>query len=197
MPRRGLDTERVVAAAAEIADREGLDSLSMAHLASQLGVRAPSLYNHLDSLDSLRRMVAMRGLRELGERLRVAAVGRSGSEALRAFAWAYREYVLEHPGVYAATVRAPAPTPEEREYGELAASVTEVMLAVLRAWDLEGEVLIHAARAVRSALHGFVTLENSGAFAIERDPERSFEALVDTLVLGLGAAAATAPAGSR
>ena len=42
-----LDTKRVVAAAARIADRKGLEHLSLSVLALVLGVRTPSLYTHV------------------------------------------------------------------------------------------------------------------------------------------------------
>ncbi len=42
-------------------------------------------------------------VRELGEVLRHAAVGRAGSDALRVVAAAYRDYATRHPGRYAAT----------------------------------------------------------------------------------------------
>ena len=49
MPRAGLSTAAVVAAAAEIADSEGLDRLTLARIAATAGVRTPSLYNHVSS----------------------------------------------------------------------------------------------------------------------------------------------------
>ena len=55
----GLTREQVVEAAAEIADRDGLDALSLATLASALGVRSPSLYAHVDGLAGLRRQLTL------------------------------------------------------------------------------------------------------------------------------------------
>jgi AcrR family transcriptional regulator len=43
MPRVGLDSEAVVSAAAELADAEGLDAVTLARVAGRLGVRSPSL----------------------------------------------------------------------------------------------------------------------------------------------------------
>lgn len=51
--RRGLDRERVVAAAVALADTEGLDGLSMRRLGEALGVEAMSLYNHVANKDDL------------------------------------------------------------------------------------------------------------------------------------------------
>ena len=55
MPRRGLDRARVVAAAGDIADAEGLEAVTLARVAQQLGVRSPSLYNHVAGRDGLLR----------------------------------------------------------------------------------------------------------------------------------------------
>ena len=61
MPRAGLNTDRVVAEAAELADEVGLDQLTLAALAARLGVRQPSLYKHVASVDALQRLISMRG----------------------------------------------------------------------------------------------------------------------------------------
>ena len=57
---------------------------------------------------------------------------------------------------------------------------------MLRAWDLEGDDAVHAARAFRSAVHGFVALEAGGGFGIPVDLDASFDRLVGLLAAGLG-----------
>src|SRR5512133_1847731 len=148
MPRAGLDTERVVDAASAIADAEGLDAVTLARVAGSLGVRAPSLYNHVEGHGGLLRGLAVRGVRELTAALRDAAVGRSGADALTATAAAYRAYAQAHPGLYAATVAAPAPG--DPEHMAAARETVDVVFAVLRGWSLEGDEAVHAARAFRS-----------------------------------------------
>src|SRR5215470_15101957 len=108
-PRPGLDEATVLRAAAELVDAEGWDALSLAKLAEALGVRTPSLYNHVAGLDGVRRGLAVLGVGELRDRMAHAAIGRSGAEALLAIADAYRRFAKEHPGLYAAGLRAPAP----------------------------------------------------------------------------------------
>ena len=46
-PRTPLNKERVLRAAIELADAEGIDALSMRRLAKELGVEAMSRYNHV------------------------------------------------------------------------------------------------------------------------------------------------------
>jgi Tetracyclin repressor-like, C-terminal domain len=67
-----------------------------------------------------------------------------------------------------------------------------VIMAVLRGYELEGDDAVHAARAIRVALHGFVSLEAEQGFAIDVSLDESFEWLLETLDRGLGDRSATA-----
>jgi AcrR family transcriptional regulator len=184
MPRPGLDDRAVVDAAAELVDADGLDSLTLARLAATVGVRAPSLYSHVDGIEDLRRRVGARGARELAEALGRAAQGRAGSDALLAVADAYRAYAQAHPGRYAAAQRAREMSRSDEAVAASTAAV-EVVLAVLRGYGIEGEEALHATRAIRAALHGFVLLEAGGGFALDLSIDESFTRLIATLDRGL------------
>jgi AcrR family transcriptional regulator len=188
MPRVGLDAEAVVAAAAELADADGLHELTLARLAERLGVRSPSLYAHVGGLADLRTRLAARGARELTAALQGAAAGRARSDALHAIADAYRAYAHAHPGTYAATQRAPGTEPDgaNGEYAIAAADLVGVLVAVLRGYELHDDDAIHGVRMVRAALHGFVSLEREGGFAMPIDLNESYRRLVETLDHGLG-----------
>jgi AcrR family transcriptional regulator len=184
MPRSGLDTTAVIDAAARLADSEGLESVTLARLADELHVRAPSLYAHIDGLEDLRRRLGARGARELAAELGRAAAGRAGGDALRTVAYAYRDYGRAHPGSYAAAQRARELAKNE-EAVVASRAATDVVLAVLRGYGLTGEDAIHAARTIRVALHGFLSLEAEQGFAIEVSVDASFARLVATLDRGL------------
>ncbi len=181
MPRAGLDAEAVVAAAATLADAGGLHQLTLARLAADLGIRTPSLYAHIEGLDDLRTRLGARGARELAAALQLAAAGRARSEALRAIALAYRAYAHAHPGTYAAMQI----SSDSEEFEAAAAEVVGPIVAVLRGYTLEDEQAIHAVRAIRSALHGFVSLEREGGFGLPIDVDDSYDHLVTMLDAGL------------
>lgn len=181
-PRQGLDTVAVVAAAAALSDAEGLDGLTLSRVADRVGVRTPSLYSHVGGLDDLRRLLALRAVDELGTALTAATVGRAGDDAVRALGRAYRAYVRTHPGGYAALVR--APDPDDTELNAAAAAVVEIVAAALRGYGLDGDDAVHAVRTLRSALHGFASLEAAGGFALPLDVDESYERLLDVLVRG-------------
>jgi len=183
MARAGLDSTKVVDTAALIADRDGLEALSLGGLARELSVKPPSLYNHVANLEALQRALYLKGLVLLDERLQRVAVGKSGPDALRALASAYREFAKTHPGLYTATLR----TVEDRddEIKQAGYRVLETFQAVLAGFGLEGDAALHATRAVRAAVSGFVELELRGSFGMPLNVEESFEYVLELLVGGL------------
>ncbi|HVR33466.1 MAG TPA: WHG domain-containing protein [Acidimicrobiia bacterium] len=185
MARAGLNTEVVARAAADLLNREGNAALSLARVAAELGVQSPSLYNHVDGLDGLERAVALVGVDELAEVCRGAVMGLSGRDALGALAAAYRGFARRQPGVYGLTQVA---RPDDPEFGQKAARVLEPVVAVLAGFGLEGDDLIHAARTLRAALHGFALLETRHGFGLAVDIDASFHWMIETLERGLGPA---------
>ncbi|WP_405429352.1 TetR/AcrR family transcriptional regulator [Micromonospora sp. NBC_00617] len=176
VPRAGLNQQTVVREAARLADEVGYQQLTLAALASRLGVALPSLYKHIRGADALGQKLAVLATAELATELTSAAAGRSGGDALRAMADAYRAYAHRHPGRYPATQRVPDPSdPEHVEAGERAVGA---IFAVLRGYGLTGDDAVDATRALRSALHGFVALEAAGGFGLPREVDRSYHQLV-------------------
>ena len=192
MPTRpGLTAERIVDEAARVVDEEGQDSLTLGRLARKLGVKTPSLYNHVNGLEGLRHALRLRALQALGAKLQRAAIGRSGRGALLAVADAYREYARSNPGLYALTQVDAGEGGEELRSAEWL--VVEVVLAVLRGYGLTGDEAIHGARLFRSALHGFVSLETNDGFGLEVDLDETFERLTEVVHQGLASRQAEVP----
>jgi AcrR family transcriptional regulator len=159
-----------------VADEVGLANLTLTAIAPRLGVRMPSLYKHVASMDALKRFVTIRATREMADVFARAAAGKSEADALAAIANAWREWANIHPGRYAATVR--APERDDAEHTAAATDVLQILLAVLAGYALRGDDAIDAARAFRSTLHGFISLEHAGAFGLPADVDRSFDRLV-------------------
>ena len=62
-----------------------------------------------------------------------------------------------------------------------------MVLAALRSWSLEGDDAIHAVRALRAAMHGFVAIEAEGGMAMPVDLDESYRRLIETLCAGFSA----------
>lgn len=182
----GLTRNQVVEAAAAIADRDGLDALSLATLASTLGVRSPSLYAHVDGLAGLRRQLTFHAADLLAAELARCVDGFEGAVALRAIAEELRSFALRHPGLYATFL--PAPTPEEDP--EVAAALREpvtVVASVLDGMDVDPTTVIPLIRALRAAVHGFVDIELGGGFGLPDDIDDSFTTTIDLVITAIAA----------
>jgi AcrR family transcriptional regulator len=184
MPRVGLSTAVVVQAGADLVDREGPGALSLSRVASDLGVRPPSLYNHVDGLDGLERLIALDGVHRLAEACRTALMGSTGPDALRALAGAYRGFAHANPGVYMLTQVA---RPGDDRYEAAGARLVEAVVRLLGTFGYRGDDLLHATRALRSALHGFVMLETQSGFGLDLPVDDSFAWLVDLVERGITA----------
>jgi AcrR family transcriptional regulator len=185
-PRAHLTKAAVVQAAVELINAEGLETLSLGRLAHVLGIRTPSLYNHVDGLPGLMRELSLLNARNLAERISEAAIGQSGQEAVRAVMQAIRAYIKEFPGLYLSTLRASgtqAVVDPELEQQE--ARSVKVGMVVMASFGLEGEEAVHALRGLRSLVHGFATLEVSGGFGMPLDLDESFTRLVGLFIAGL------------
>lgn len=185
---RGVTRERLLDHAVAVVDEGGADALTMAHLAQRLGVRPPSLYKHVDSIDAVRRSVATEALTELTQTVLQATAGLSDRAALEGGCRAYLDYASHHPGRYAMIQRAPDRSdPLDAQLTNAGDMLVIVLLAVLRGYALQEEDAIHGVRIVRSSLHGFTMLCFGGGFKRSEPLERTRTALITALDAGLRA----------
>ncbi|MBX7432294.1 WHG domain-containing protein [Mycobacterium sp. Y57] len=156
-----LSREAIVNAALTFLDREGWDALTINALAHQLGTKGPSLYNHVHSLDDLRRTVRMRVVGDIIDMLTTVGRGRTPDDAVMVMASAYRSYAHHHPGRYSAFTRMPLGG-DDPEFTAATHAAAEPVIAVLSAYGLDDEAAFYAALEFWSAMHGFVLLEMTG-----------------------------------
>lgn len=160
--RRGrLDQKAVLQAAEALVDRDGYDALTMTSLAAELEARVSSLYNHVANLEDLRSMIQIRAMRMLGEHVRSAAMGHSGTEGLRALSHTLREFARTHPQRYAALTRPPI---DRENFYASALEAIEALAVMIRSAGLPEDQMLQTAMALFACLHGFVSLEVAGYF---------------------------------
>ena len=157
-----LSRDSIVNAALTFLDREGWDALTINALATQLGTKGPSLYNHVQSLEDLRRTVRMRVVGDIIEMLNTVGQGRTRDDAVMVMASAYRSYAHHHPGRYSAFTRMPLGG-DDPEFTEATRAAAAPVISVLASYGLDGEEAFYAALEFWSAMHGFVLLEMTGA----------------------------------
>jgi AcrR family transcriptional regulator len=180
-----LSRDSIVNAALTFLDRDGWDALTINALATQLGTKGPSLYNHVDSLEDLRRTVRMRVVGDIIEMLNTVGQGRTRDDAVMAMASAYRSYAHHHPGRYSAFTRMPLGG-DDPEFTDATRAAAGPVIAVLASYGLDGEDAFYAALEFWSAMHGFVLLEMTGVMNGIADTDTVFSDMVTRLAAGMG-----------
>jgi AcrR family transcriptional regulator len=178
-----LSREGIVDGALAFLDREGWDSLTINALATQLGTKGPSLYNHVDSLEDLRRAVRIRVIDDIITMLNRVGEGRARDDAVLVMAGAYRSYAHHHPGRYSAFTRMP-PGGDDPDYADATRGAAAPVISVLASYGLGGEEAFYAAIEFWSAMHGFVLLEMTGVMD-DIDTDALFSDMVLRLAAGL------------
>jgi hypothetical protein len=141
------------------------------------------LAEKIDTVPEMRRFLAIKGYRELHRRLKAAAEGKAGEEALRAVAFALRAYAHDRPGLSAATFRNPiVDSPEWRREGE---ELGRYILGILAGVGLVDRPAIHALRILRALVRGFVLHEMALSFLEPLDYDETYGIAVDVYIRGL------------
>jgi AcrR family transcriptional regulator len=114
-PRRGLSVSDVVAAAIRVADAEGLDALSMARVARELGFTTMSLYRYVASKEELLQLMwndSAQGAQDL------VLEGDTWREKLRSWAITQRRVIDQHPWITQMPMAAPPLAPNSLTFVE-------------------------------------------------------------------------------
>jgi AcrR family transcriptional regulator len=177
-PKPGLSVDAIVAAAIRIADAEGLEAVSMAHVADQLGFTTMSLYRHVTSKEELLQLMwngSAQGAEEL------VITGDDWRARLRTWAMVQREMIDRHPWITQMPMAAPPMAPNSLTFVERGLEAMDDsglpdadklrVIGLISSYTLsEGRMAHDAARAARQA--------QAGATGTEPLPAWTWEGLV-------------------
>jgi AcrR family transcriptional regulator len=149
-----LDRHTLIAAAAELADTNGWNELTMSKVAEMVNRHVSSLYSHVDDLDALRREVALLAVTEIGDVVWEASIGRSGADALAAIAEAERNFARLHPGRMAA-LRSHLGV-DDSEFKDRAMRIALPIRTVLASFGLNEQQVAIAHRVFSATVRGLV-----------------------------------------
>ncbi len=183
MARAGLDKKLIVERAARLANEMGIDNITLKLIADEFGVQTPSLYNHVKSLDDLKKSLMLYGWKQLEEKLLMAVVGVSGYEALRAMCYAFYEYATSNPGVFNAMLW--YNKFQDEETLDATKQLFVVLFKIMGTLNIPDETINHLIRTFRGFLEGYSLLVNNGAFGNPISIKESFELSVEVLLAGI------------
>lgn len=163
----------IVAAAGDIIRTRGIEALTMQAVADRVGVRGPSLYKHFADRAAILCAVELSVLADFEAALRAHAVSADPEEALYEMAKSYRLFALSSAAKYSLLFGLQSTDEECRAARRRA---LQPALVLLEAWLGDPAAAQTRARALTAFLHGFVSMEASGAFQMGGDIEDAFEA---------------------
>ena len=142
-PREPLSRDRILRSAVELADRDGIDALSMRRLAKDLGVEAMSLYNHVKNKDEI-----LAGIIDLTvAEIELPDADGDWKAAMRRSAISAKEAFLRHPWVSQLMYARESGGPASMRRGEW-------MLATFRKAGFSADVTYHAYHVLNAYLQG-------------------------------------------
>jgi AcrR family transcriptional regulator len=171
-----ITKEAVIHAASEIADADGLNKVTLKVVAEKLGIRTPSLYNHIESLDDLLREVAHNGMKAMNNQMINVAIGNSGDTAIKSVGVVYFNYIINHPGIYETIQWATWHGNEET--AEIFENYKMLLVKLILSCNLKTQETDEILSLVMSVLHGYCSLQLGKAL---KEPEKAIKGLTDSM----------------
>lgn len=147
-----LTRDRVLRAAIELADREGIDAVSMRRLGAELGVEAMSLYNHVPNKSALLDGIVEAVINDID----LPSDIRNWKACVREMAKSYREAAQAHPNI--------VPLVATRPFNTIASlRPVEAGFEIFKQAGFDPETAVHAFRTLAGFVTGY-TLAETGTF---------------------------------
>ena len=177
------DRETIIQTARKLIERGGLDSLSLASVAGKLGIKAPSLYRHVESKGALLHAVIENTYQDLFNAYNEAITNSSDDpvEQLISLASAQREFAHANPNAYmlAYEVKDPEVRADPNMLLQQAIALQKIMARI------SGEEnSLTALRGLLAIGHGFVILELNGQFKRGGDLSIAYEESIRAYLRG-------------
>lgn len=167
--RPALTRERILRAAIDLADEDGIEALTMRRLGRRLGVEAMSLYNHVEDKDDI-----LDGIVELiATEFEVPDGATDWKSSIRGSAISVHEVLLRHP--WASSV-----IESRARAGSARLRLLDALIGILAGAGFPMPMVIRTLIALDSHTYGFTLQEQAWPFPSEMAPEIA-AALADDL----------------
>jgi AcrR family transcriptional regulator len=178
-----ITKDQIIKVAASIADQSGLHKVSLKTVAEELTVRSPSLYNHIENLDTLLHEVARKGMKDMNQQLMEAAVGSFGDAAIHNVAQAYLQFLVAHPGIYECIQWAQWQRNEKTD--TIFTEYQSLLEKLLLTCGFKKEVLEAITALLMGFLHGYITMHLGIALQNIKQVQQDLDIAMDTILLGV------------
>ncbi len=183
MPRTGLSKEEITEKAAALANEKGLSYLSVTTLADFLGIKKPSLYNHMNTIDDIRRNIMIYGWRTVSEELTSGICSEEPKENLMEYGRRFYKFAMDNPGVFEAMLW------YNNYSDETLLSAAECLYTFFfnqtDNLGIDHEVANHLLRTYRAFLEGFIMLQIHNSLGNPISIDESFRVSMNVMISGI------------
>lgn len=172
--------DTLVSIARGLIEASGADALTVSAVASEAGVKGPSLYKHFPHRSALLKAVELEVLDELEQVLRAGTTGRTALERLRTIAATYRRFAVENPRRYEVLYSRNAF--DDPEIAAACYRAAKPLFEELERAGITAERILPLARTLTAFLHGFVSMEIVQAFRLGGSIDQAFEEGLSTIL---------------
>jgi AcrR family transcriptional regulator len=185
LKKNSLTPQNVIEAAIDCLDKEGESALGVNRVARELGIKPPAIYKHLDGNTGLRRAVALEIWRKyLTDYQSQTTDITKPLDLLRIGAQATRNFAQRYPARYAVMMQYQL-RPTDPEEAKIIYDSLRLFKKSLQLYELSDDALIDTMRMVNAAVYGFIVRENSELMTLNRSPDRSYEVMLDALLVAI------------
>jgi AcrR family transcriptional regulator len=185
LKQNSLTPQDVIRSAIDCLDKEGESALGVNRVARELGIKPPAIYKHLDGNTGLRRAVALEIWRKyLTDYQSQTTDITKPLDLLRIGAQATRNFAQRYPARYAVMMQYQL-RPTDPEEAKIIYDSLRLFKKSLQLYELSDNALIDTMRMVNAAIYGFIVRENSELMTLNRSPDRSYEVMLDALLVAI------------
>lgn len=183
MPRTGLSKEKIIEKAAELANEKGLSYLTVTTLSDYLGIKKPSLYNHMKTIEDMHRSLMIYGWRTVSDDV-VKGIDTSDEKTnLTEYARKFYQFAIDNPGVFEAMLW------YNKYSDDTLLSATEGLYTFFfkqtDGLGIDRVIANHLLRTYRAFLEGFIMLQIHNSFGNPISMDESFEISMNVLISGI------------
>lgn len=180
---KGLSKEIILKESVILIESDGFENFSLRTLAKHLGIKASSLYNHIENISELMALISNYAIEEMNKQ-ELYAIKHSNNNPIYSLSIAYRDFSKKHPELYRIIMNLfNSNIPSNEIIGK---KITLPFMKVLANYPLDDFEKAHWQRILRSILHGFVSQESAGFFNhYPIDEEETFAYGIQSFIDGL------------
>lgn len=179
----GLSREKVIEKAGELANEKGLNAVTITSLANYLGIKKPSLYNHIKDQDDIFQGLMIYGWEKISNEICTSITDSNPKLAINELSHRIYDYAIQNPGVFEAMLWYNSYKNEQLNIATR--GLYKFFFEQTDKLGVEKEVANHLLRTYRSLIEGFILLVIHDSFGNPVSIEESFQISIDLFLNGL------------